>query len=92
MSMRKFHKYRGYEFDISVELNTRAERRLNGIQWSTVTITDKSGSYSKEEEIENQRLRLYLKMDVIFDIEKWVDEQKDGIKGLEQELKDLGYK
>ena len=90
--LNKQYEYRGYTFNIGVELNTKAERHMNGKVWHTVIVNDMGfGSYYKKEEIENERLKMYLKMDVIYDIEKYVDEQLDGKKGIEKELAEMGY-
>jgi hypothetical protein len=91
-TVSKEHKYRGEKFLISVELYTKAERRLDGMSWHTVRITslDKM-KYFITEEIEDKRLKMYLKMDVPIMISDYVDEALDGKTGLEAELEELGY-
>ena len=93
MEMNKGYEYRGYIFNIGVELNTKAERHPGGKVWHTVTINDMGlGSFYKKEEIEDARLKMYLKMDVIYMINKYVDLQLDGGSEVEKMLSDLGYK
>jgi len=92
MTMNKEYKYRGSTFNIKVELYTSQERCIDGKKYHTVTVNDMGmGSFYKKEEIEEKFLKMYLKMDVPIIIEKYVDEQLDGAKGIEKELKDLGF-
>ena len=92
MEMNKEYEYRGFKFNIKVKLNTKQERHIDGKIWHTVIINDMGmGSYYKTEEIEEKRLKMYLKMDVPIMIEKYVDEQIDGSIGIEKELKQLGF-
>lgn len=93
MTMNKQYVYRDYTFNIKVELHTRAERHPGGRVWHTVIVNDMGmGSYYKKEEIEEKRLKMYLKMDVRYMIEEYIDEQIDGKKGIEKDLEDLGFK
>ncbi len=90
--MSKIFVYRENEFKINVELNTKAERHLDGKVWHTVTIAglDKIKYFIKEE-IEEKRLKMYLKMDVPIMIKEYVDIQLDGPTGIEKELAEMGY-
>jgi hypothetical protein len=53
--MNKQFEYRGYKFNIKVELNVKTERSLNGRTWHKMT-TNSMGNdgYYREEEVENR--------------------------------------
>ncbi len=55
--MNKEFEYKGYKFNTSVELNTRAERKPNGKVWHTI-ITNCMGAnnYYQKEEIETPQI------------------------------------
>ena len=51
--LNKQFEYKGYRFNTSVELNTRAERRPNGKVWHTIITNCMGGNnYYQKEEIE----------------------------------------
>ena len=91
--LNKQHKYRGYTFNIGVELHTKAERHMDGKVWHTITVNDMGlGSYYKKYEVEGDvSLKINLRMDVPYNIERYVDELIDGKKGIEKDLADMGY-
>ena len=49
--MNKQFEYRGFNFNIKVELNTKVEKRIDGERWHTVTTNcmDFDNYYKKEE-------------------------------------------
>lgn len=49
--MNKEFEYKGYKFNIKVELDTKVERRINGSRWHTVTTNcmDYDNYYDKME-------------------------------------------
>ena len=51
--LNKEFDYKGYKFNTSVELNTRAERKPNGKVWHTIITNCMGGNnYYQKEEIE----------------------------------------
>ncbi|WP_445713455.1 hypothetical protein [Flavobacterium sp.] len=51
--LNKEFEYKGYKFNTSVELNTRAERKINGKVWHTIITNCMDGNnYYQKEEIE----------------------------------------
>jgi len=55
-TMNKEFRYKDFVFNISVELNTKVEKRINGKRWHTITINDmrSDGYYKKQEVLSNQ--------------------------------------
>ena len=49
--MNNQFEYRGFNFNIKVELNTKVEKRINGERWHTITTNcmDADNYYKKEE-------------------------------------------
>ena len=59
--LNKEFKYKGYKFNTSVELNTRAERRPNGKVWHTIITNCMGGNnYYQKEEIETFQIEEYV--------------------------------
>jgi hypothetical protein len=62
--MKKFNKrfeYKGYKFNTSIELNTKAERKLNGKIWHTIITNCMDGNnYYQKEEIETFQIEEYV--------------------------------
>ena len=51
--LNKEFEYKGYKFNTSVELNTRAERKINGKVWYTIITNCMDGNnYYQKEEVE----------------------------------------
>lgn len=56
--MDKEFEYKGYKFNIKVELNTKVEKGINGRKWHTVTINCMGyDNYYKKAEIQDELLR-----------------------------------
>lgn len=63
--MKKYNKqfvHKGYTFNISVELNTSVEKRINGRVWHTV-ITNCLGGNNYYERVEVESLELEVTID-----------------------------
>ena len=55
--LNKQFEYKGYQFNTSVELNTRAERRPNGKVWHTIITNCLGGNnYYQKEDVETFHL------------------------------------
>ena len=58
--MKKYNKqfdYKGYKFNISVELNTSAERHPNGKVWHTIITNDMGATnYYQKQNVESNEL------------------------------------
>ena len=60
--LNKEFEYKGYKFNTSVELNTRAERNLNGKVWHTIITNCMDGNnYYQKEEIETFQIEEVVK-------------------------------
>ena len=90
--MNKQFKYRGFNFNIKVELNTKVEKRIDGERWHTVTIncTDVD-NYYKKEEVNDNLLVMYVQ-DCERLAKKYVDEKLDGKPSPDARLSELGFK
>lgn len=81
--MKKFNKqfeHKDYKFNTSVELNTRAERKLNGKVWHTIITNCLGGNnYYVKDEIETYQIEEYVekhKQDAIDYIDKLTYKEK----------------
>ena len=88
----KQFEYRGFKFNIKVELNTRVEKRIDGDRWHTVTTNfmDVDNYYQKEEVLDK-----FLEMQ-IGDSERYakeyVNKKLDGESPIDKRLSSLGFK
>jgi len=90
--MNKEFDYRGYKFNIKVELNTRAERRMDGERWHTVTVNCMDfDNYYKKEEVKDRFLELCVQ-DAERLAKQYIDEKEDGKKPDDERLSALGFK
>ena len=91
--MNKEYEYRGYKFNIKVELNHKIEKRIDGKREHKITLNDMGvTNYYQTHLAETHNLE-----EIIFymteDAEKWVDTRIDGDKTSEQLLLEhLGFK
>ena len=84
--MNKIHEYRGYKFNIKVELNYRVEKRINGKREHKVTLNDMGPSnYYQSIYVETCNLEENIQL-MIEDAETWVDTRVDGNKTFEEKL------
>lgn len=91
--MNKQHEYRGYTFNIKVELNHRVERSLDGKREHKITLNDMGVSnYYQTKFCETPVLNLII-TSMIHEAEIWVNKQIDGDKSEEVLiLESLGFK
>lgn len=90
-NMNKEFEYRGYKFNIKVELNTRA-RRPNGDRYHTVTTNCMDyDNYYKKEEVNDKYLVLAIQ-DCERLAKKYVDEKLEGKPSPDERLSELGFK
>ena len=90
--MNKQFEYRGFNFNIKVELNTKVEKRIDGERWHTVTINRMDvDNYRKKEEVNDKSLVVYVQ-DCERLAKKYVDEKLDGKPSPDARLSELGFK
>ena len=90
--MNKEFEYRGYKFNIGVELNTRVERRMDGERWHTVTTNCMDfDTYYKKEEVKDRFLEVCVQ-DAERLAKQYIDEKEDGKKPDDERLSALGFK
>lgn len=90
--MNKTFNYKGYEFNMSVQFNTRAERNLDGKRWHTL-ITNCTGYdnyYSKKEVLDEDLVMVVLEEERL--AKKYVDDKVKAHTILDERLADLGFK
>lgn len=90
--MNKEFEYRGYKFNIKVELETRVTKEINGDKYHTVLINDMGpGNYYKKEEVRDSLLEKAL-----YSLEKraedYVNKIIDGRPSHDERLTKLGFK
>jgi hypothetical protein len=84
--MNKVHEYRGYKFNIKVELNYKVEKRIDGKRAHKVTLNDLGASYYYETKLtETCALEENIQL-MIDDAQTWVDKREDGSKTFEEKL------
>lgn len=90
--MNKEFEYRGYKFNIKVDLNIKAERRMGGEVWHLITINcmDKD-NYYKKEEVNDKFLEIAVQ-DAERVAKKYIDEKEDGRPSPNVRLSELGFK
>lgn len=90
--MNKVFEYRGYKFNIKVELNTRTERRMDGERWHTVT-TNCMGfdNYYSKAEVQDDVLILKINAEEIL-AKEYIDKKLDGNPSVDQRLTEMGFK
>ena len=90
--MNKQFEYRGFNFNIKVELNTKVEKRIDGERWHTITINCMDvDNYYKKEEVNDKLLVMYVQ-DCERLAKKYVDEKLDGKPSPDARLSELGFK
>ena len=90
--MNKEFEYRGFNFNIKVELNTKVERRIGGERWHTVTINCMNlDNYYNKEQINDKLLVLYVQ-DCERVAKKYVDAKLDEKPRVDERLSELGFK
>ena len=90
--MNKQFEYRGFNFNIKVELNTKVEKRINGERWHTITTNCMDvDNYYKEEEVSDKFLVVCVQ-DCERLAKKYVDEKLDGKPSPDARLSELGFK
>lgn len=83
-TMNKIHEYRGYKFNIKVELNFRIEKCIGGKREHRITINDLGPSnYYHSHFAETVNLEEFIGL-MVGDAEKWVDKQINADKSYEQ--------
>lgn len=91
--MNKQFEYRGYNFNIRVDLNTKIERRPNGRRWHTITINCiDDQDYNKTAEVEDAFLEVFIG-NIEYTAKEFIDNKEDGKKKNldEQRLIKLGF-
>lgn len=89
--MNKQFEYRGFNFNIKVDLNTKLERRIDGEIWHTVIINCMEIDYYKEYEVNDNFLVVCVK-DYERLAKKYVDKKLDGRPSPDARLSALGFK
>lgn len=90
--MNKEFEYRGFNFNIKVELNTKVEKRINGERWHTVTINCMDfDNYYKKEEVNDKFLVLYVQK-CEKQAKNYIDTKLDSRSSSDVRLLKLGFK
>ena len=90
--MNKQFEYRGFKFNIKVELNTKVEKRIDGERLHTVTTNCMDAdNYYKKEEV-NDKFLVMCVQDCETIAKKYVDEKLDGKQSPDERLSKLGFK
>jgi hypothetical protein len=91
--MNKVHGYRGYLFNIKVELNFKVEKGIEGKSEHMITLNHMGPSnYYQTQLTETSNLEETIEL-MCKEAEKWIDRQIDGYKSPEQNiLESLGFK
>lgn len=90
--MNKQFEYRGFNFNIKVELNTKVEKCIGGERWHTVTTNCMDAdNYYKKEEVHDKFLVMCVQGCEIL-AKKYVDEKLDGKPSPDARLSELGFK
>jgi hypothetical protein len=90
--MNKEFEYRGFRFNIKVELNSRVEKSLNGNRWHTVILNCMGGdNFYIKEEIPDDELVSYVTKCERF-AKEYVDGKLDGEQPYDERLTELGFK
>ena len=90
--MNKQFEYRGFNFNIKVELNTKVEKCIGGECWHTVTTNCMDAdNYYKKEEV-NDKFLVMCVQDCERLAKKYVDEKLDGKPYADARLSELGFK
>jgi hypothetical protein len=92
-NLNKIHLYKGYQFNIKVELDYAVERSLDGKREHNIIINDMGPSnYYQTHLAETHNLEETIE-NMITDAEKWADNKLDGGKSpAEKLLEKLGFK
>ena len=91
--MNKQFEYRGYKFNIKVELRHTVERRPNGAVLHMITVNDMGpGNYHKTAITDDTKL-IDTILGMELDARHWIDRREDGNKDpIIQKLEELGFK
>ncbi len=84
-TMTKIHEYCNYTFKITVHLNHKVEKRIDGKREHKVIVFNTTGAYDycHSELVETVNLEEHINL-MIEDAEKWVDNKINGDKSPEQ--------
>jgi len=92
VKMNKQFEYRGFNFNIKVELNTQVEKRIEVEIWHTVTTNCMDAdNYYKKEEV-NDKFLIMCVLDCEILAKRYVDEKLDGKLTPYARLSELGFK
>lgn len=87
----KIYEYKKYKFNISVELNTKVERGLNGKKYHTVILNDMGATnFYIKELVLDETLLSYIDV-CIAKAKLFVDERSEVISKTEQNLLSDGF-
>ena len=89
----KEHEYRGFKFNIKVELNHRIEKRIDGKREHKITVNDMGFSnYYQTHLAETHNLQEIIEC-MVKSAEEWADKQINGNKSSEELLlESMGFK
>ncbi len=89
--VNKIFEYKGYKFNIKVELHTKAERHAGGKVWNKVTISDMgSGNWYKTAEVITEHI--VLQINTLENMAKEYVDKRDTRSDIEKELEKIGFK
>ncbi len=96
--MNKTFKYKGYKFNIKVELSYKAERRIGGKVWHKITINN-MGAANWSKSLEAVGVGNYDAYDLVIEqisnaesLAKDYVNKRDTRPEIEKELEELGFK
>lgn len=90
--MSKEFDYRGYKFNIKVELNSIIEKTPNGKKWHNITINDMGvTNYYHKQSVEDSLLIKTLS-DMENEAKLWVDKRSYNNPTPDSRLTELGFK
>lgn len=92
-TFNKEHQYKGYKFNIKVELDFQVERSLDGKREHNITVNDMGPSnYYQTHLAETHNLQETIEL-MTEEAEKWVERKLDELKSPAQRvLENLGFK
>jgi len=90
--MDKQFEYRGFNFNIKVELNTKVEKRIDGERWHTIIVNCMDSDNYYKKEVVNDRFLVMCVLNYESLAKKYVDEKLDGKPTADERLSELGFK
>ena len=89
-TLNKVFEYRGFKFNIKLELNTKIEKRIDGDRWHTVTTNcmDSNNFYTKNE-VKDENLEQCIK-EIQNNAKIYVDKQLGGPTDIQRFI-NLGF-